>query len=145
MNKLILIFLTFIMYTSCGTVNSIEKVEKINTEVEVPIVNSKTHYRDIIQYDSIYIHDSIYVFVKGDTVIKYVEKITTKFIYKSDTIIKIDTVSVPVNVTNTISKVETKNIEVNKLYWWQKSLMYLGILVLTFGIIYLILKFNKST
>lgn len=54
----------------------------------------KIEYRDRVQHDSIYIHDSIFVMVKGDTVykdrIKYVTvtklKTDTAYICKTDTL-----------------------------------------------------------
>lgn len=53
--------------------------------------------------DSIYLHDSIYCALKGDTM--YIERFNTKYIermkytYKTDTICKTDSVAVPYEVT----------------------------------------------
>lgn len=100
-----------LVFTGCKTV-----AEK---QIEyVPVKKIKTEY--IHNIDSIYLHDSIntYILQKGDTVYvnKYKQKI--KEIYKTDTICKTDTVP-------TINIVE-KQVEVNKLYNWQKALMYIG-------------------
>lgn len=84
----------------------------------VPVEKVKTEY--IHNIDSVYLHDSIntYILQKGDTVFitKYKQKI--KEVYKTDTICKTDTIP----FITTVEKV----VEVNKLYRWQKALMYIG-------------------
>ena len=53
-------------------------------------------FKSALSRDSIYIHDSIYVREKGDTLYKYIEKIRYKYITRQDTItrytLKVDTV-----------------------------------------------------
>ena len=110
--------------------------------VEVPVVVTQEHHtenvrvdivRDTIQQrDSIIYRDSIYHFVKGDTVIierwhystdnhhYYNNNVATKV----DTLVKVDSVQVPVEVIRT--KEVTKIQEVNRLKWWQKTLMGIG-------------------
>ena len=143
MKKVWLFILIIIALTSCRTVKSIDRTIVDSTEIEVPIINTKIEYRDRFIYDSIYVHDSIFTMIKGDTVYISKKKEINRLISKTDTIIKTDTIHVPVKISKTVTKTETKVEEANKLYGWQKSLMYLGLIVLISGIVFLIIKIKK--
>ena len=143
MKKIWLFILIIIALTSCRTVKPIDRTIVDSTEIEVPIINTKIEYRDRFIYDSIYVHDSIFTMIKGDTVYISKKKEINRLISKTDTIIKTDTIHVPVKISKTVTKTETKVEEANKLYGWQKSLMYLGLIVLISGIVFLIIKIKK--
>ena len=143
MRKLLLLILVLITFTSCKTVKYIDRTITDSTEVQIPITNTKIEYRDRFLYDSVYIHDSIFTLIKGDTVYISKNKETNRLINKSDTIIKTDTIKVPIQTTKTVTKTVTQIKEVNKLYWWQKGLMYLGLVILIYGIVILIIKIKK--
>ena len=143
MRKLWLFILITIALTSCRTVKYLDRTIVDSTKVEVPITNTKIEYRDRFLYDSIYVHDSIFTLIKGDTVYISKNKETNRLVNKTDTIIKTDTIQVPVEITKTVTKTETQVKEVNKLYWGQKGLMYLGLIVLISGIVFLIIKIKK--
>ena len=143
MRKLWLLILVLITFTSCKTVKYIDRTIIDSTEVQIPITNTKIEYRDRFLYDSVYIHDSIFTLIKGDTVYISKNKETNRLINKSDTIVKTDTIKVPIQTTKTVTKTVTQIKEVNKLYWWQKGLMYLGLVILIYGIVILIIKIKK--
>ena len=143
MRKIWLFILVIIALTSCRTVKYIDRTVVDSTEIEVPITNTKIEYRDRFLYDSIYVHDSIFTLIKGDTIYISKNKETNRLINKADTIIKTDTIKIPVEITKTVTKTEIQVKETNKLYWWQKSLMYLGLSVLISGIVFLIIKIKK--
>lgn len=143
MRKIWLFILVIIALTSCRTVKYIDRTVIDSTEIEVPITNTKIKYRDRFLYDSIYVHDSIFTLIKGDTVYVSKNKETNRLVNKADTIIKTDTIKIPVEITKTITKTEIQVKETNILYWWQKSLMYLGFIVLISGIVFLITKIKK--
>ena len=143
MRKFWLFILVIIAFTSCRTVKYIDRTVVDSTEIEVPITNTKIEYRDRFLYDSIYVHDSIFTLIKGDTVYISKNKETNRLINKADTIIKTDTIKTPVEITKIVTKTEIQVKEVNKLYWWQKSLMCLGLIVLISGIVFLIIKIKK--
>ena len=143
MKKIWLFILIIIALTSCRTVKPIDRTIVDSTEIEVPITNTKIEYRDRFLYDSIYVHDSIFTLIKDDTVYISKNKETNRLVSKTDTIIKTDTIHVPVKISKTVTKTETKVEEANKLYGWQKSLMYLGLIVLISGIVFLIIKIKK--
>lgn len=118
--------LLIMIISSCKTTTKI---------VEIPVETIKKEYINSIKIDSIYIRDSIDRLQKGDTL--YITKWYTKFKYinKIDTIIKTD--SIPKIVT-----VE-KKVEVNHIYWWQKTLMWIGGILSICIIISLIYNFKK--
>ena len=143
MKKLWLFILITIVFISCKTPTHIDKTIVDSTEITVPITNTKIEYRDRLLYDSIYVHDSIFTLIKGDTVYIYKNKETNHLINKVDTFIKTDTIKVPITITKTVTKTETQIKEVNKFYWWQRVLICLGLTVLIFGVISIIRKTKK--
>ena len=143
MRKLWLFLTVTLVLTSCRTVKYIDRAVVDSTEIAVPITNTKIEYRDRFLYDSIYIHDSIFTLIKDDTVYISKNKETNRLVNKTDTIIKTDTIKVPVEITKTVTKTETCVNEVNKLYWWQKILISIGGIVFVLIIIYIVLKIKN--
>lgn len=101
---------------------------------EVPIEVVKTEYKTQYVHDSVYLHDSTFIVVKGDTVFNNVYK--TKYIHKTvhDTLITHDTVPQTITVT------ETKIVEKRVLQWWPVYLTC-GIIFLAIGA-YLAIKYK---
>lgn len=92
-------------------------------EVEKPVIVENTHtqhHTDIVR-DTLVWRDSIYHFVKGDTVVieKWHHTVRIERVGISDTLR--DTIPRIVTVT------ETRIVEKNVLRWWQKVLMWAGI------------------
>ena len=143
MRKIWLFILVIIALTSCRTVKYIDRTVVDSTEIAVPITNTKIEYRDRFLYDSIYVHDSVFTLIKGDTVYITKSKETNHLVNKTNTIVKTDTIKVPVEITKTVTKTETSVKEINKLYWWQKILMSIGGIVFILIIIYIVLKIKK--
>ena len=116
MKKLVFIVITILLFSACRTIT-----KTIEVPVEIPVEVVKKEYIHDTKIDSIYIRDSIDRWQKGDTL--YITKWHTKFKYinKVDTIVKTDSIPKIVSVV--------KEVEVNHIYWWQKYLMYIGILV----------------
>lgn len=103
-NLLYIILLTLaICLTSCRSIK------------DVPVETVKTEYktRDSIRFDSIYEHDSIFLFVKGDTV--YKEKYRYKYRYltinKTDTVMLTDSVQIPYPVEKQLTRWQQMKIE----------------------------------
>ena len=129
----LLIALFLFLCVSCSTTKLVE--------VEVPVETVRTEYVNNIQYDSIHVRDSIDRFIKGDTVFLYKYRDIYKYKYRTDTVVKVDSIQVPVRITT------TKEVEVNKIKGYQYFLMYSGIafiLILLFGAYKLIKKFIKK-
>ena len=143
MRKFWLFIIVTLALTSCRTVKYIDRTVVDSTKIAVPITNTKIEYRDRFLYDSIYVHDSIFTLIKNDTVYISKNKETNRLVNKTDTIIKTDTIKVPVEITKTVTKTKTCVNEVNKLYWWQKILMSIGGIVFVLIIIYIVLKIKN--
>lgn len=124
MKKLLYLYIV-LLFISCGTT--------IKT-IEVPVETIKKEYIHDIKIDSIYITDSVDRFIKGDTFYLTKKHIEYKYIIRVDTIQKADTI--PKVITKTIEK----EVKVNHIYWWQKLLMYMGILLI--GIVIIKIKFK---
>lgn len=112
MRGLLVAILIFIC-AACATTKYVDK--------PVPIEVVKTEYVNQLYRDSIFIHDSINHYTQGDTVYQYKYKYIYKYMNRIDTLVKTDSIEVPVE----IKTVETK--EVNKLKWYQSFLIFLGI------------------
>ena len=92
-------------------------------EIEKPVIVEQTHtqhHTDIVR-DTLVWRDSVYHFVKGDTVVieKWHHTVRIERVGISDTLR--DTIPRIVTVT------ETRIVEKNVLRWWQKVLMWAGI------------------
>lgn len=97
----------------------------------VPVETVKTEYktRDSIRFDSIYEHDSIFLFVKGDTV--YKEKYRYKYRYltinKTDTVMLTDSVQIPYPVEKHLTRWQRMKIE---LGGWAFGIAIISLIVL---------------
>lgn len=89
----------------------------VGCKTYVPVESVKTVYktRDSIQYDSIYIKDSVFVRNISDTVYlyKYRDQYTYKYIDRIDTVMVCDSIQVPYPIQSELS-------------WWQKARMRAG-------------------
>lgn len=114
------------LFGSCTT-ERVVMVEKVRTD-------TLREYRNV--HDSIYVHDSVSVKEKGDTV--WVEKWHTKIRAKElhDTIYKarVDSVPVPYPVEKLVEK---------KLSWFQKTMMGVGILTLMALVVFVGVKLKR--
>lgn len=98
--------------------------------IYVPVESVKTEYQDRIIRDSIYQQDSVFFAVKGDTVILERYRTLFKDRFLHDSIFIQDTIRIPYPVD--------KVIEVNRLKWYQETLMWLGVIVLVVLMLWLV-------
>ena len=103
----------------------------------MPVENIRTEYktRDSIRVDSIYNQDSIYVFVKGDTVYQYRYKYLYKYQYinRADTVIKTDSVQVPYPIEKQLSRWQSIKME---LGGWAFGLVIAFVLIIIVWLVY---------
>lgn len=98
----------------------------------VPVETIRTEYktRDSIRFDSIYEHDSIFLFVKGDTV--YKEKYRYKYRYltinKTDTVMLTDSVQIPYPVEKQLTRWQQMKIELGG--WAVGAIVILSIVLM---------------
>ena len=103
----------------------------------VPVETIRTEYVNQLYRDSVFVHDSIDRYVQGDTVYQYKYKYIYKYLNRTDTVVKTDSIEVPVEIKTTEVK------EVNKIKGYQSFLMYFGlgfILIL----LYKAIKFGRT-
>ena len=128
MKNLILI-LFILLCVSCSTTKYVDR--------PVPVETVRTEYVNQLYRDSVFVHDSIDRYIQGDTVYQYKYKYIYKYLNRTDTIVKTDSIEVPVEIKTTEIK------EVNKIKGYQSFLMYFG-----FGFILILLykaiKFGRT-
>jgi len=109
-NNLCLVILVALLMAGCKTKERVVTVEKVRND---------TTYITKHQRDSVWLHDSIHVTEKGDTIriekwhTKYIEKATHDTLYQHKT----DSVPVPYPVEKLVER---------ELSWWQQTRMHLG-------------------
>ena len=81
--------------------------------IPVETIKTKTEYVDRFKTDSIHVRDSVFVLVKGDTVIKDRWRTVYKEVYARDTIYRQDTIREPYPV-----EVVKERYRVPKSLWW---------------------------
>ena len=105
-----LVILVAVLMAGCKTKERVVTVEKVRND---------TTYITKHQRDSVWLHDSIHVTEKGDTIrierwhTKYIEKATHDTLYQHKT----DSVPVPYPVEKLVER---------ELTWWQQTRMHLG-------------------
>lgn len=129
MKNLILITVIFITCISCKTTTK---------TVEVPVEVVKKEYIYNTKIDSFIVRDSVDRFVKGDTCYIYKEHTKYQYLIRRDTLIRTDTIPKIVNTT-----IE-KKVEVNHIYWWQKILMWLGVIAIIACSLFITYKMKKK-
>lgn len=115
-------------------------------------VDNKYHYTErldsifitAVQRDSIYMHDSIYVKEKGDTVYKYVEKLRYKYVNSVDTLYRTITQVDTAYVDRTKLEVYEKPVYIEKkVKWYNKVCMWLGRICFLAAILWAIFLYLK--
>ena len=105
-----IVILVALLLVGCKTKERVVTVEKVRND---------TTYITKHQRDSVWLHDSIHVTEKGDTIriekwhTKYVEKATHDTLYQATH----DTIPQPYPVEKIVER---------KLSWWQQTRMHLG-------------------
>jgi hypothetical protein len=94
MRKLLIAILLLIC-VSCTSTRTIEK--------EVPVETVRIEYINQLYRDSIFVHDSIDRYISGDTVYQYKYKYIYKYLNRTDTVVKTDSIEVPIEVKTTIT------------------------------------------
>lgn len=93
MRTFVYLFIALLVLGSCNTIKKAEYVE-------TPVILEKVVYRDRtdVRFDSVYVHDSIMIHQKADTVL--IRELHTKYIERAthDTIVHVDSIPVPYEV-----------------------------------------------
>ena len=125
--KHLLIIVSALILASCASMRhaSTHQVDRDSTYLSTRQLDSL--YRAFWQRDSVYKRDSIYVYQKGDTVTKYVEKEIYKWRTRTDTIYRdrwrVDTMYVERVDSVTVEK--PVYIE-KQIKWYNQGFIWLG-------------------
>ena len=129
MKRVLFIFIfviaAVVMTGCCGCKNVPTVPPDAVPVVTLPVTLIVNHY----EHDTLIVHEKEVIETKGDTVYntKYVEKEKVKTVH--DTVSHTEYVPQPYPV-----EVEKKvEVEVNKLYWWQKAPMWAGVISIILG------------
>ena len=128
MRSLLIAILIFIG-VSCTTTKYVDKPVLVETV--------RTEYVNQLYKDSIFVHDSIDRFISGDTVHQYKYKYIYKYFNRTDTVVKTDSIEVPVEIKTTEVK------EVNRIKGYQSFLMCFGFVFILI-LVYKVIKFIKT-
>ena len=90
--------------------------------VEQPVYLHDTLRSTIYSHDTTIVKDSVYLSIKGDTIVREKYNTIERIKVAHDTIMRF--VEKPVEVVST--KQVCKQVEVNRIYWWQKLLIVIG-------------------
>ena len=90
--------------------------------VEQPVYLHDTLRSTIYSHDTTIVKDSVYLSINGDTIVREKYNTIERIKVAHDTIMRF--VEKPVEVVST--KQVCKQVEVNRIYWWQKLLMVIG-------------------
>ena len=123
-----------ICYIACLLLILLSSCKTITKVVEVPVI--KTEYIVKEKTDSILIHDSIDRVIKNDSIIIDRWHTKYKYIHCVDTVIKNDTITQTVTVTETV--VEYRVSKVQKFFIW------IGVITLILIILYIVLFILKK-
>lgn len=128
MRSLLVAILIFIV-VSCTTTKYVDRPVLVETV--------RTEYVNQLYKDSIFVHDSIDRFISGDTVHQYKYKYIYKYFNRTDTVVKTDSIEVPVEIKTTEVK------EVNRIKGYQSFLMCFGFVFILI-LVYKVIKFIKT-
>ena len=109
--------------------------------VEQPVYLHDTLRSTIYSHDTTIVKDSVFFAINGDTIVREKYNTIERIKVAHDTIMRF--VDKPVKVVR--EKNVEKQVEVNRIYWWQKLLMWMGgIGVVMIGIILVKIVVNKK-
>ena len=90
--------------------------------IEKPVYLHDTLRSTIYSHDTTIVKDSVYFAVNGDTVVRERYNTIERIKVAHDTIMRF--LEKPVEVVR--EKNVEKQVEVNRIYWWQNALMWMG-------------------
>ena len=109
--------------------------------IEQPVYLHDTLRSTIYSHDTTIVKDSVFFAIKGDTIVRERYNTSERIKVAHDTIIRF--VEKPVEVVR--EKNVEKQVEVNRIYLWQKLLMWMGgIGLVVIGIILVKIVVNKK-
>ena len=133
----IIVLLLLLILLCCSCTKRVYETQYI----EQPVYLHDTLRSTIYSHDTTIVKDSVFFAVNGDTIVRERYNTIERIKVTHDTIMRF--VDKPVEVVS--EKNVEKQVEVNRIYWWQKFLMWMGgIGVVMIGIILVKIMVNKK-
>lgn len=116
--SVMIVLLLLLLMLCCSCTKRVYETQYVEQPVYLhDTLRSTTYY-----HDTTIVKDSVFFAVKGDTIVREKYNTIERIKVAHDTIMRF--VEKPVEVVRE-KKVE-KQVEVNRIYWWQKLLMAMG-------------------
>ena len=136
--SVIIVLILLLLMLCCSCTKRIYETQY----VEQPVYLHDTLRSTIYSHDTTIAKDSVYFAVKGDTIVREKYNTIEQIKVAHDTIMRF--VEKPVEVVR--EKNVEKQVEVNRIYWWQKVLMWCGAVGILVGLLlsYKLIKANGN-
>lgn len=118
--SVLIVLLLLLLLLCCSCTKRIYETQY----VEQPVYLHDTLRSTIYSHDTTIVKDSVFFAVNGDTIVRERYNTIERIKVAHDTIMRF--VEKPVEVVR--EKDTEKQVEVNRIYWWQKLLMGMGCL-----------------
>lgn len=128
--SVMIVLLLLLLLLCCSCTKRVYETQYI----EQPVYLHDTLRSTIYSHDTTIVKDSVFFAVKGDTIVRERYNTIERIKVAHDTIMRF--VDKPVEVVR--EKNVEKQVEVNRIYWWQKLLMWMGGMVFVMVVIILI-------
>ena len=116
--SVIIVLLLLLLLLCCSCTKRVYETQY----VEQPVYLHDTLRSTIYSHDTTIVKDSVYFAIKGDTILREKYNTIERIKVAHDTSMRF--VEKPVEVVR--EKNVEKQVEVNRIYWWQKALMAMG-------------------
>lgn len=116
--SVLIVLLLLLILLCCSCTKRVYETQYI----EQPVYLHDTLRSTIYSHDTTIVKDSVYLSINGDTIVREKYNTIERIKVDHDTIMRF--VEKPVEVVST--KQVCKQVEVNRIYWWQKLLMVIG-------------------
>ena len=116
--SVLIVLLLLLLLLCCSCTKRVYETQYI----EQPVYLHDTLRSTIYSHDTTIVKDSVFFAVNGDTIVRERYNTIERIKVAHDTIMRF--VEKPVEVVR--EKNVEKQVEVNRIYWWQKLLMWMG-------------------
>lgn len=142
--KHLFMILAALLLVSCAGTRYSSTYEGSRDSTRVSTHQMDSIFARLMQRDSIYVHDSIYVREKGDTVYQYVEKLRYKYVNSVDTLYKYRTLRDTVYMERCDSiRVENPVYIEKPLKWYNHGFVFVGRLCCIAAILWALFLYIK--
>ena len=133
--SVLIVLLLLLLMLCCSCTKRVYETQYI----EQPVYLHDTLRSTICSHDTTIVKDSVFFAINGDTIVRERYNTIERIKVAHDTIMRF--VEKPVEVVST--KQVCKQVEVNRIYWWQKALMWMGCIGMVVVGIFIYSKLRK--